>query len=127
LIPDARRMALVLDKRTTYEIAAKVGIHVPRMWQVAYPADLDPVVQGISQYPVVLKWPDPGAVTPTLTALGLPLLKCEYAYGQTELEQSLRRYIPAGVFPLIQEFCPGYGLGQMLLMQGGQSRLRFQY
>ena len=34
LIPDARRMALVLDKRATYEIAAKVGINVPRMWQV---------------------------------------------------------------------------------------------
>ena len=62
-----------------------------------------------------------------LAALGLPLLKCEYAYGHDELERSLRRYIPAGVFPLIQEFCPGYGLGHMLLMRDGQPTLRFQH
>ncbi len=127
LVPDAKRMARVLDKRTTYEIAAKVGIEMPQTWQVASPGEIDTTVASIAAFPVVLKWPDPGSAVDILARHGLRLLKCEYAHERSELRRILQRYIPAGIFPLIQEFCPGYGLGQMLLMHDGQAKLRFQH
>jgi len=39
----------------------------------------------------------------------------------------LDRYRTIGLWPMIQSYCPGHGLGQMLYMENGRATLRFQH
>jgi predicted ATP-grasp superfamily ATP-dependent carboligase len=41
--------------------------------------------------------------------------------------QCLRRFEPAGTYPLIQEYVAGNGLGQFVLMKDGQAHYTFQH
>lgn len=126
LLPSLDRLELVNDKAAVCEIAAQLGIAVPATWAPdaaavagALPPDL--------AYPCILKWRDPELVAARLEALGLPMLKSEYAYDADGLAAALRRYAPLGAFPLVQSYARGTGLGQMFVMQGGEARLRFQH
>jgi predicted ATP-grasp superfamily ATP-dependent carboligase len=78
-------------------------------------------------YPAVLKWSDPQAVASRLADHGLSFEKAEFALDASALLESLERYRPLGVWPLVQSYCPGEGLGQMLLMHDGAAVLRFQH
>jgi predicted ATP-grasp superfamily ATP-dependent carboligase len=124
LIPSPERMGLVLDKARVYAVAERLGIDVPR--SVAVDAQGMPDTDGI-RFPVVLKWADPLAVIPLLRAHGLSLIKAEYCHDLPELEAALARYRPLGRYPLVQEYCPGVGLGQMFCMHQGVAVLRFQH
>jgi predicted ATP-grasp superfamily ATP-dependent carboligase len=126
LVPDARRMARVLDKAVAYAAARDVGIEVPETWQAAAADDVERVVASV-RYPVVLKWGDPVAVGPLLRAAGVAVRKAEYCYNGAELVAALRRYAPVGRFPLVQDFSPGHGIGQMVFMHHGEALLRFQH
>ena len=126
LIPDAARMARVLDKAVACAAASAVGLAVPETWQPAGSEDVERVAAA-ARYPVVLKWGDPVAVSPLLRASGLTLQKAEYCYDASALRRALGRYAPTGRFPLVQEFCPGIGLGQMVFMHRGEPVLRFQH
>lgn len=126
LIPPAAKMRLVLDKNLTQGIAAEVGIAVPRTVSLSSLVELDKAAADLS-FPVVLKWPDPNAVARQLETLNLPLEKAAYCHSIAELHDKLRRYADLGCFPLIQEFCPGYGLGQFLFMHRGEALLQFQH
>ena len=57
----------------------------------------------------------------------MPFEKVEYADTPEALLTILRRYDMFGQYPLVQSYCPGEGLGQMLLMQNGKATLRFQH
>ncbi len=126
LAPPPETLAKVLDKRTTLEAAAAVGVPVPRSDSVR---TLDEVgrLAGQLTYPVVLKWGDPHAVEAALRANGIEQKKFEYAYDPADLGAKMASYDRAGVFPLIQSFAPGYGLGQMVVMHRGKAILRFQH
>lgn len=126
MFPDQRRMDSVLDKQTTYAAAASVGLFVPRTWQPQDPAGL---AQGAAslQYPVVLKWSDPNGVGPRLRAAGLALDKTRYCHSAQELLDYLAPYGAAGCYPLVQEYCAGYGLGQFMVMRDGQAHCLFQH
>ena len=126
LTPRAGPLGIVLDKRRTLAIAASLGIDTPASWQ---PAAGDDFVERarLFEYPVVVKWADPAHAAPTLAAHGLPLVKAEFARDPAGLVALLGRYAPTGAWPLVQHYCPGVGLGQMLFMEAGAPVLVFQH
>jgi predicted ATP-grasp superfamily ATP-dependent carboligase len=116
----------VLDKHQTYAAARSVGLSVPRTEQVTSLAEAAALCPSLS-FPVVLKWSDPAAVVAQLTLAGLALHKAHYCHSAAELLAYLTPYQQAGVFPLIQQYCAGYGLGQFILMHGGRAHYLFQH
>jgi predicted ATP-grasp superfamily ATP-dependent carboligase len=126
LVPEESRLKVVNDKLTTYQIARRLGIRVPTTWQ---PERVEAIAErvGAVEFPCVLKWRDPHIVAPDLARIGETLRKSEYCYEAASLRAALMRYAPIGRFPLVQSFCPGEGLGQMLFMSGGKALLRFQH
>ena len=121
LTPAADPLQKVLDKSATLALARDIGIAVPDSLQPTSP-DVQPAA-----LPVVLKWADPARVVDRLANHGIALLKTEYCRTSADLQAVLRRYEPAGIYPLVQSYCPGVGLGQMLHMAGGKATLRFQH
>jgi predicted ATP-grasp superfamily ATP-dependent carboligase len=75
----------------------------------------------------VLKWANPHEVAASLHAAGLALDKTVYCHSPQELSAYLRPYARVNLYPLIQEYCPGYGLGQFVLMKDGQPHYTFQH
>lgn len=126
LTPADEQLRAVLDKRTCQAHAEAVGIRVPRTVQVSSLPGARDLAEDLS-YPVVLKWSDPNTVSDRLAAQGLELLKTEYAHGPVELLERLARYEAVAAFPMIQEYCPGRGLGQMFLLHDGEVHLEFQH
>lgn len=126
LVPEADKLALVLDKPRTLELAATLEIEVPSSWQPLAGEHHAGVAGGLA-YPVAVKWADPNAVSARLGAAGIDLAKVEYANDTGALLTLLARYDRIGAWPLVQTWCPGYGLGQMLHMHDGKATLRFQH
>jgi len=126
MFADQARMASVLNKEQTYAAAEKVGIRVPRTEQVASMADAEKVGSEL-RFPVVLKWANPNEVVRALSAAGCRLDKTHYCYSRAELLDYLRPYEKTGLYPLIQEYCAGYGLGQFVLMKNGVAHATFQH
>lgn len=124
LLPSLAKLTLVNDKATVCEIAERIGIPVPRTWEPEHADDAIP--PGLA-YPCILKWRDPETAAGPLDRLGIPLLKSEFAYDEPGLRAALARYRPAGLYPMVQPYCPGGGLGQMFLMKDGRALLRFQH
>jgi len=126
LTPRAGPLGIVLDKRETLRRAAALGIDTPRSWQ---PSGADDVAAQIAElsFPVVAKWADPTAVLPMLEAQGIAFEKAEFVLDADGLRGLLERYRPLGCWPLIQTYCPGVGLGQMIHMADGEATLRFQH
>ena len=126
LTPDAGRLGLVLDKTRTFEVARQIGIAVPASWQPLAGEDITARVAETA-YPVAIKWADPGAVQGALVDAGVAFEKVEYASNSAQLTAILARYDRIGMWPLVQQYCPGYGLGQMLHVAQGKTTLRFQH
>lgn len=126
LTPTDDLLDAVLDKRACQAAAEAVGLRVPRTLQVSSLGEAQ-AAAGKLAYPVVLKWSDPNAVADRLAAAGLELLKTEYAHDTAELLERLARYERVAAFPMIQEYCPGRGLGQMFLVCNGDVHLEFQH
>lgn len=121
LTPRAGPLAKVLDKACTLDIARRVGIDTPRSWQ---PLGVDEEVS--LPLPLIAKWADPLAVSEALKAHDLPLIKAERVEAE-KIGEWFARHLPIGRWPLLQEFVPGHGLGQMLHMANGRATLRFQH
>lgn len=126
ILPRADALAVVLDKGKTLAVAESVGISVPR---TSEPESLEAIEQLAETltFPVVLKWKDPNAIGPLLSANKMPLVKAEYALDSGQLITIGKRYQPIGKWPLIQEYCPGTGLGQFFFMHEGEALRRFQH
>jgi len=124
LVADKHKLVLVNDKAAVCAVAERLSIPVPRTWEPC--AANEPLPPGFS-FPVILKWRDPEVAGPVLERLGLGLLKSELARDEAELRAALSRYRTAGVYPLVQSYCPGTGLGQMFLMKDGRALIRFQH
>ena len=122
--PDA--LAKVLDKAVCQSYAASVGIAVPWTMQPAALEEAKSKAEGLS-YPVVLKWADPMRVIPHLRRAGLELQKLEYAFDPKELIARLSRFETVGEFPMVQEYCPGHGVGHMFLVKEGEIVIEFQH
>jgi predicted ATP-grasp superfamily ATP-dependent carboligase len=126
LTPRAGPLAIVLDKRETLARAAAIGIDVPISWQPVAGEDMVLCARTLT-YPVIAKWADPPAMADRLAALGLLLVKAEYLHTADALIALINRYASVEAWPLIQSYCPGVGLGQMIHMASGKAVLRFQH
>lgn len=126
VLPAADALAVVLDKQATLARAQAVGLAVPQSLEHRGDGDLH-AFAARCPLPAVLKWKDPNAQAPLLAAHGLALHKAEYVYSRAELLAALQRYTPLGQWPLVQEYCAGYGLGQFFYMHKGEALQRFQH
>lgn len=126
LVPRANRLELVIDKARTLAVAEQAGLRVPQTWQ-PQPGEDFAARAAAMRYPLVAKWANPPEVMPVLEQAGLEWLKTEYVHTPREFMALLNRYAPIGRWPLVQQYCRGVGLGQMLYMQDGQATLRFQH
>jgi hypothetical protein len=126
VLPPADALAAVLDKRRTLEAARKAGMDVPATWQPKSPADIAARATSFP-CPAVLKWSDPNRVVPALEQAGVDFVKAEYADTREELMLALRRYDNLSQWPMVQQYCAGYGLGQFFYMKDGEAVQRFQH
>lgn len=126
LIPDAERLAVVLDKDRVYRLARDVGIETPWAVQPESFEEAAPLARSV-RFPVVLKWARQNEIMPLLRPHRVRFEKYEYCYDAGALLAAFERYRPVGRYPLIQSYCPGVGLGQMIFMHEGIPRLRFQH
>jgi predicted ATP-grasp superfamily ATP-dependent carboligase len=126
ILPPKAAFETALNKKRTIEIARQLGIRVPQTVEVKNDSDIETIAETV-RFPVVLKWQDPQAVSSALHALGMELIKAEYIYDRSALTESLARYCLLGQWPLIQEYCPGHGLGQFFYIHRGQAIRRFQH
>jgi len=126
LTPRAGPLGIVLDKTETLRQAAAIGIDTPPTWQPQPDDDVAAHAARLS-YPAVAKWPNPPAVTPLLEQAGLDFLKAEFLHDADDLLAMVRRYERLGQWPLVQSYCPGVGIGQMIFMDRGEPVLRFQH
>ena len=126
VVPTPQALAIVLDKQRTLRAAREVGIRIP---ETAEPASIAQALELARsfRFPAVLKWKDPNAVAPRLEQHGLALLKAEYIYTPEQFVQAARRYEPLDCWPMVQQYCPGTGLGQFFYMHQGQAVRRFQH
>lgn len=126
ILPNAESLKIVLDKAKTLAIAQTLGIAVPKTIE---PDSLDAIEQLLLTltFPVVLKWKDPNAIGSLLSSNNIPLIKAEYALDAEQLRTIGKRYLSVGKWPLIQEYCPGTGLGQFFFIHDGKALRRFQH
>lgn len=126
LTPRAEALRNVIDKRLTLKAAERAGLLVPQTWQPEADEDF-PAHIAAMPYPLVAKWANPPEVIPLLEQGGVEWIKAEYIHDAEALHALLERYRPVGRWPLIQQYCGGVGVGQMLFMADGQASLRFQH
>ncbi len=126
LTPRAAALALVLDKRSTLDSAEPLGFDVPSTWQPEADEDFASRAAALS-YPVVLKWADPPSIMHLLERSSVMFEKAEFASSSGPLLAILERYRPIGRWPMVQTYCRGIGLGQMLFMADGRATLTFQH
>jgi predicted ATP-grasp superfamily ATP-dependent carboligase len=126
LTPRREPLAIVLDKNLTLERARALGIDVPDSWQPVAGDDFRARASALS-YPIVLKWADPAAILARLADKNMAFVKAEHIGDADALVAALARYDSLGVWPVVQTYCPGTGLGQMFFMKDGQETLGFQH
>ncbi|MDB5714973.1 MAG: ATP-grasp domain protein [Sphingomonadales bacterium] len=126
LTPRAEPLAKVLDKSITLALGRSVGIDVSASWQPVKGEDFGVRARTMT-YPVVLKWADPPAVIPILEKHAVAFLKAEFVMDPTALVAALGQYDGVGRWPLVQDYCPGVGIGQMIYMAKGTAVMRFQH
>jgi predicted ATP-grasp superfamily ATP-dependent carboligase len=126
LTPRREPLNIVLDKTTTLERARALDIDTPDSWQPGATDDFAAKATTLA-YPLVLKWADPPAVLPRLEATGTDFIKAEHIADADALVAALARYNALGMWPLVQTYVDGIGLGQMFHMKDGAATLAFQH
>jgi predicted ATP-grasp superfamily ATP-dependent carboligase len=126
LTPREEPLSLVLNKNATFERAKKIGIDVPHTWQPALHENFVQIADTLS-YPVAIKWADPMEAMCGLEKYNLKFEKIEYAQNSAELLKILNRYDAMKLWPMVQTWCPGKGIGQMFLMGETGTYLKFQH
>lgn len=126
LVPSHEAFAAVLDKERTLAAAMQVGIHVP---QSLYPVNWEDVEKIASRFPfpAVLKWSNPNAILQQLKEHDIEFLKAEFVNSADEFLIAAARYKSVGVWPIVQQYCAGTGLGQFFFMHRGTAVRRFQH
>lgn len=124
--PDPDTLDLVLDKSALLAKAESLGLTVPWSLQPEQPDSADFKAANVS-FPLIAKWSNPLEIQPHLEAAGIAFEKVRYFQTMDEVEAYLTSLAPLGRWPLFQEYCPGYGLGQMFHLADGEVTLRFQH
>lgn len=112
--PPPRSVARVLNKSLTLETAERCGIRVPFTRTIASVGELDSIAPQL-RFPVVVKPEKKGASA----------FRIFYFNTLPELSSALKSRDWGSV--LLQEYCPGVGVGVELLMHKGECVAKFQH
>ena len=125
-MPSSQSFAHALDKSLLLNVASQVGIAVPK---TVVPKNWEEVehIASTFKYPGVLKWHDPAKVMSELKQNQLSLFKAEHVSNANEFICAAKRYLPLNAWPMMQEYCSGFGLGQFFFMHEGNAIRRFQH
>jgi len=105
----------VLNKSLTLGIARRCGIRVPMSWTISTAADLESITPQL-RFPVVVKPETKGACAAT---------RVFYFSSPAELSSALR--VNNWGRLLVQEYCPGVGVGIEILIHNGECVAKFQH
>jgi predicted ATP-grasp superfamily ATP-dependent carboligase len=122
LFPNAEMAGLALHKDRTLELARRVGVPCPE--SVAIRGEADIPKAAALRFPVVLKPRHQDIAAPRT---GVPAFKVKHCATYEEMVQALAPFRQSGDYPLVQEYCPGHGVGVEILMRGGEPVLMFQH
>lgn len=120
-LPDARAAALASDKRATMDLAASLGVPVPKSLAADTPDTIRAAARELG-YPVVLK-PVTSRIRPPDG--GVRRYAVTYALDADDLERAIDRLGDVGV--LVQRYWPGDGQGVELLVDHGRTLAAFQH
>ena len=126
LVPSKTAIEKVLSKEFTAQTAKQIGINTPDSWQINTLTEVDKLEEQLT-FPVILKWSNPHTVLKKAREHKVKIEKLIYCYNFADLRQQLSIYSPLNSFPMIQNYIPGYGLGQFFFMHQGKALLRFQH
>lgn len=126
IAPFADVFAIALDKTKTLAVAKFCGIDIPISESPKSWKDIEKIAHNFP-FPAVLKWSDPNKISKNLLGHNIKFLKTEYIYSAEEYLHASKRYCAIEHWPLIQEYCPGIGLGQFFFMHEGKAVRRFQH
>lgn len=104
----------VLNKSLTLEIAQRCGIRVPFTCTISNSSEIESIAPRL-RFPVVVKPEKKGASA----------FRVFYFNTLTELSSALKNHEWGSV--LLQEYCPGVGVGVELLMHNGECVAKFQH
>lgn len=105
----------VLNKQTTLEIAQRCGIRVPREYLISEAANLEEIADSLS-FPVVAKPRSKGSQE---------LFKVRYFHSREKLGDAVQSGELSGA--ILQEYCPGAGIGIEILIHRGKQIAAFQH
>ena len=122
-IPDPEALELVSDKARTLELARELDVPVPATCYVRTAEDVAAARDRL-RWPVVVK-PERSR---RLAAGGerLESYQVSYAVDERDLLEQLARF-PAGGGFLLQEYCPGEGVGVEMVAHDGEPLAEFQH
>ena len=126
LTPRLEQLQRALSKSDTLSEARKLGFDVPQTWQPRAGEDFAARIAE-QTFPAIAKWDNPNDILPLLEEAGLKWEKAEFVSNAGQLDRLLDRFQTIGRWPLIQSYCDGVGLGQMLYMRRDRATLRFQH
>ena len=126
LTPRLEQLQRALSKSDTLSAARKLGFDVPQTWQPRAGEDFAARIAE-QTFPAIAKWDNPNDILPLLEEAGLKWEKAEFVSNAGQLDRLLDRFQTIGRWPLIQSYCDGVGLGQMLYMRRDRATLRFQH
>lgn len=112
--PSPRSVERVLNKSLTLETAQRCGIRVPFTCTIATIAELDAIAPQL-RFPVVVKPEKKGAAA----------FRVFYFNTLPDLRSALKSHNWGSV--LLQEYCPGVGVGVEVLIHEGECVARFQH
>ena len=110
------------DKSTALGIAANLQIPTPVSFSAEEILNSKSLPDG-TQFPLVIKPPHPYR-DPPWKALNF---KYEHCSSTSEVFQLLERFRGAPYLPLVQQYCPGHGVGVELCMHEGEPIAAFQH
>lgn len=109
----------VLDKDVTLAVARSVGILVPESIPITRPEELATLPDPVS-FPIVAK-------DRSKSLLHRSTFKVRYFLDAEEMAKAWHEEPDLGERVLLQEFCPGEGVGVAMLMHHGEALVAFQH
>jgi predicted ATP-grasp superfamily ATP-dependent carboligase len=115
-IPSSESLAYALDKIKTYEIAASLGISIPK---TCCPASAKEAYEFAKQtgFPIIMK---PRAYSSYRKVKGTFGFKIRYAKDLSTLQNDMQEFEKLQAFPMLQEYCAGVGVPQSVLCASGE-------
>ncbi len=122
-LPPRESLHLALDKKKTLALARELSIPAPESYFASSLNEALAFAERVG-YPVVVK---PRAMLSFKKVRGNFKFKVIYVRDSEELKKLLQPCVHEGIYPILQEYCPGIKVNQGLLYVGSQCLGLYQY